>query len=301
MEKSKMKKLIAGAMAAVLTAASVFVTPVGTKIVKAEVEGVTYTCGEWEGNTRTTTWDFSQSTTTKTVIAEDVKIGNADGVNISGTGLTVTKASYMEVAAATGVINIAVDAATTSATVNVTSTRKDTAVTLECGSETFSFSDAAKLTATFTVDTITDGKIVITNSGTNAARVQSIELIETKESSGPTPPAGGVYAQYKATGDTYTLRIVYEVPYSTVEGKQAIGVQYNGAVKENLTGTNVYSSLKANGETVTAKDGSCYVIVEITDVPADASFSIQPIVVEEEGNTVLGDNAYTVTMSELVK
>lgn len=89
----------------------------------------------------------------------------------------------------------------------------------------------------------------------------------------------GMSIQYKKQEDgNYTVRLVYTIEAARMEECSSIGVRIvkSDNKSEDIIGKNVYSKLKANGVTLSSENGY-FVIVELTDVPSQASFSVSAI------------------------
>ncbi|MDY5577888.1 MAG: LamG-like jellyroll fold domain-containing protein, partial [Lachnospiraceae bacterium] len=126
-----------------------------------------------------------------------------------------------------------------------------------------------------------------------------------------------VYVQYKKVSDNnYTVRVVGEVAlegtfsdsantfYKGAGFRCAKTVANMGTAKaESYVSTVVFKSLVANGATVKAADGKYFIVTEITNVPADATFYVNPVCqLSEEGKTVsFTEKNYTINMADIIK
>lgn len=114
------------------------------------------------------------------------------------------------------------------------------------------------------------------------------------------------YAQYKKVADNnYTLRIVSEVAIEESQYANYKGIGFRCSKVESkggdkYFGTNVYTSIKANGETITAAQGKCFVVLEITGVVSDAVLYVQPMSQDADSDDNLG-NEVTVNMAHIIK
>ena len=111
-----------------------------------------------------------------------------------------------------------------------------------------------------------------------------------------------VFAQYKKNTDsTYTVRLISEVPVPEVTECKKLGFRFSkksSGAGDNLLGTKIFKSVVANGETVTAKDGMYFVILEIQNVSADAVLYAHTVS-DSDALGTLGDEV-VVNMAQLV-
>lgn len=150
---------------------------------------------------------------------------------------------------------------------------------------------------------LASGKLVI--STTSGKQI-------TEEQEDPT-----VYVQYKKVSDNnYTVRVVGEV---TLDGafSDSVNTSYKGAgfrctkaianmgtaKAESYVSTVVFKSLVANGVTKKAADGKYFIVTEITNVPADATFYVNPVYQLSEGGTTASftEKNYTIKMADIIK
>lgn len=114
------------------------------------------------------------------------------------------------------------------------------------------------------------------------------------------------YAQYKKVSDNnYTVRIVSEVALSDSDIAKYSRVGFRCSKTASLAGdtylgTNIYKSIKANGETITAAEGNYFIVLEITNVTADAVLYAQAMN-ESSGKTSTFGNEVTVNMTNIIK
>lgn len=128
-----------------------------------------------------------------------------------------------------------------------------------------------------------------------------VSQVETKKTNEAT-----MFAQYKPNTDgTYTVRIISEVALSDIDltGFSRVGFRCSKTASlagDNYLGTNIYKSIKANGETITAEDGKYFVILEIKNVTADAVLYAQAINESPDKIDTFG-NEVTVNMANIIK
>lgn len=147
---------------------------------------------------------------------------------------------------------------------------------------------------------VTKGTSYVLNASDETALFQ-LTFIPSAASSDDTKDAGMIKAQYKKVADdNYTVRVVYEVAEADIANYSQIGAKLTVAGKtESVLGTEVFKSLTANGATVTPAEGNCFVVVQVTDVPANASITAEAVAVQG-GSEVSLNSTGTIDMAEIL-
>lgn len=138
-------------------------------------------------------------------------------------------------------------------------------------------------------------ELVATASNTYLTKIEVISELDDTTNSTP------VNVQYKKDDNgSYTVRAVYEVTEADLENYSEIGAKLTVNTKtENILGSDVFTSLTANGKTVTPASGNCFVIVQITDVPANAVIEVNAVAVQSGSEVSLGSNG-TIDMAAIL-
>lgn len=116
-----------------------------------------------------------------------------------------------------------------------------------------------------------------------------------------------IYAQYKKVSDNnYTVRLIAEVEYDAAVNTTFKRIGFRCAksatgVGDSYLGVNVYKSIKANGQTVTAADGKYFVVLEITGVESGATLYVEPKYENTSNEEVSLGSEVEVKMSDIVQ
>jgi hypothetical protein len=112
----------------------------------------------------------------------------------------------------------------------------------------------------------------------------------------------------KDSNGTYTIRVIADADFTTADYSE-VGFKFTVGEKSQVkTSNTVYQSLKSNGVTTTkdtTKDGA-FVVVEITDVPADAAITAQLVGITMDSTTNSADvinnsEAVTINMANIIQ
>ena len=164
-------------------------------------------------------------------------------------------------------------------------------------------SSADTMTYNYKAADVENGYLKLTASGGDI-KLTEIKLTDKDTVDSSATPK--LQFKQQANGD-YSVRIVYEIQKSLVEGKSgSVGIKCGGTdlAPEILAGYNIYEKLMANGEEVTPAAGNAFVIVEITNVPKSAAaFTVTPYATVDGAtdNILVGASSVEVNMANIVK
>ncbi len=309
MAKNSLKKFIAGAMAAVLTVAGVvsgqFATDAkaATKYVlnPSEMTAQTFSANATAG---TDNYFTIEANTDNTVVID----GNSKSATIGGVAMDFTQRLKMGGTAKADYRNVTF---TTSGAATITvacmSSSSSADRTLGLYDADFNQIGAADAPATLAVSTIEvtaagTYSLGSTKSGVNIYYIEVSEGGSSSAPSGDTVDVADMMVQYKAEPDgQYTLRTVYKVAAADIANYDSVGVKIS---KDNSSeysfGTSVFASVTANGSAVEAGAGYYFVVNEITNVPADANFTVEAYAVVGGVQTALTASG-AINMSTIIQ
>lgn len=174
------------------------------------------------------------------------------------------------------------------------------AMTLAEGQTTFAYLGAgAENNWVYEIDVTKGASYTLTASGETA--LFQLTFIPSAASSDDTKDAGTIKAQYKAdAAGNYTVRVVYEVAEADIADYSKIGAKLTVDGKtETVVGDVAFKSLTANGAAVTPADDNCFVVVQVTDVPANASITAEAVAIQNGGEVSLNSTG-TIDMTTIL-
>lgn len=310
MAKNSLKKFIAGAMAAVLTVAGVvsgqFATDAkaATKYVlnPSEMTAQEFTANATAGTDNYFTIE-AQGTDGNVTIDSNKKSATIGGVEMNFTQRLkmngTAKADYRNVTFTTsGAATITV------ACMSGSSTADRTLGLYDAEFNQIGTVDAPTSITVSTLEVTAAGTYSLgsTKSGVNIYYIEVSEGGSSSAPSGDTVDVADMMVQYKAEPDgQYTLRTVYKVAAADIANYDSVGVKIS---KDNSSeysfGTSVFASVTANGSAVEAGTGYYFVVNEITNVPADANFTVEAYAVVGGVQTALTASG-AINMSTIIQ